>query len=269
MRRIASRQNALVARYRAAARRDDAELLLLDGPHLVADALAAGLTLRQALVTTEALGRGGLKNLIDRIQQGGADVAVATASVMAAVSPVRSSSLIVALADQPARPNERLYAGPSPLVVVACDVQDPGNVGAIARVAEAGGASGMVAAGACADPFGWKALRGSMGSALRLPIKADGDIGAVVAEARARRCRIVATTPRGGRRMFDADLGGPMALLVGGEGAGLPQWLVDAADERITVPMQAPVESLNAAVTAALVVYEAYRQRTRTAGPIS
>jgi len=269
MRRISSRQNALVAHYRAAARRDDAGLLLLDGPHLIADALAAGLTFRQALVTTEALGRAGIRTLIDRIQEDGADVAVATAPVMAAVSPVRSSSLIVALADQPAQQTERLYAGPAPLVVVACDVQDPGNVGAIARVAEAGGASGLVAAGACADPFGWKALRGSMGSALRLPIQARDDLAAVLAEARARRCRIVAATPRGGRRLFDADLAGPTALLVGGEGAGLAEWLVQAADERITIPMQAPVESLNAAVTAALVVYEAYRQRTRAAGPTS
>ena len=84
-----------------------------------------------------------------------------------------------------------------------------------------------------------------------------------VADARRHGCRIVATVPRGGRSLFDVDLTGPVAVLIGGEGAGLPPALVDAADERVTIPMQAPVESLNAAVTAALIVYEARRQRAR------
>jgi TrmH family RNA methyltransferase len=148
------------------------------------------------------------------------------------------------------------------LVLIACDVQDPGNLGAIARVAEAAGASGMIAAGQCADPLSWKALRGSMGSALRLPLAQHETADAAVAEARRHRCRIVATLPRGGTPLAASDLRAPVAILIGGEGHGLPAALVDAADVRITIPMQAPVESLNAAVTAALVAYEARRQRS-------
>jgi RNA methyltransferase, TrmH family len=147
-------------------------------------------------------------------------------------------------------------------VVIADGIQDPGNVGAIVRVAEAGGATGIVTTGGSADPFGWKALRGSMGSALRVPIAAAADAAAAVADARGRGCRILAATPRGGRSPFDVDLTGATAVLIGGEGPGLPQRLVDAADERITIPMQPPVESLNTAVSAALIVYEARRQRT-------
>ena len=108
------------------------------------------------------------------------------------------------------------------------DVQDPGNVGAIVRVAEAGGATGVVAAGACADPFGWKALRGSMGSALRLPIGAAATAAAAVAEARRHGCRVVATVPRGGRSLFDVDLRGGRGVLIGGEGAGLAAATLDA-----------------------------------------
>jgi TrmH family RNA methyltransferase len=141
-------------------------------------------------------------------------------------------------------------------------VQEPGNVGAIVRVAEAGGASGVVATGGSADPFGWKALRGSMGSALRLPVVAADDAAEVVAEARRRGCRIVATTPRGGRSPVEVDLTQATAVLIGGEGAGLPRTLVERASDRISIPMAPPVDSLNAAVTAALVVYEARRQRT-------
>jgi TrmH family RNA methyltransferase len=88
--------------------------------------------------------------------------------------------------------------------------------------------------------------------------------GEAIADARRHGCRIVATSPRDGTPLDDADLSGPLAVLIGGEGPGLPPPLVDAADERVTIPMQAPVESLNAAVTAALILYEARRQRTAT-----
>ena len=148
------------------------------------------------------------------------------------------------------------------LAIIAIDVQDPGNLGAIVRVAEAAGATGFVAAGGSANPFGWKALRGSMGSALRLPITSEVAAEDAVADARRHGCRIIATVLRDGRSLFGVDLAGPLHVLIGGEGQGLAAALTDAADERVTIPMQAPVESLNAAVTAALIVYEAFRQRS-------
>jgi len=104
-------------------------------------------------------------------------------------------------------------------------------------------------------------LRGSMGSALRLPVDRVDDVSVAVTEARQRGCRIVATVPRDGRSLFAANLKGATAVLIGGEGRGLPDALIAGADERLTIPMQAGVESLNAAVAAALVVYEALRQR--------
>jgi TrmH family RNA methyltransferase len=180
---------------------------------------------------------------------------------------VKTPSGIVALAERPAVDADALYGGPAALVVSAVDVQDPGNLGAIVRVTEAAGATGLVAAGGSANPFGWKALRGSMGSALRLPIVSEVAAEDAVADARRHGCRIIATVPRDGRSLFDVVLAGPLHVLIGGEGRGLPPALADAADERVTIPMQAPVESLNAAVTAALVVYEARRQRTTNAEP--
>jgi TrmH family RNA methyltransferase len=263
---ITSRQNPLVARFRDAAHGDAGDVMLLDGAHLVADAIAAGLRIDLAAVTPAARERPEIQQLIAALAE--ADVSVATVAqpVMDAVSPVRSSSGIVALAGRPVFHVERMYAGAAPLVAVAVDVQDPGNVGAIVRVSEAAGATGVVVAGASANPFGWKALRGSMGSALRLPTFAGGDATSAVADARRRGCRIVAAAPRGGTSVFALDLKGPNAVLIGGEGPGLPVSLADAADERVTIPMQAPVESLNAAVTAALILYEAKRQRTAKSG---
>jgi TrmH family RNA methyltransferase len=145
--------------------------------------------------------------------------------------------------------------------VVACDVQDPGNLGAMIRVAEGSGATGFIAAGECADVYGWKAMRGSMGSALRLPIAIERDAMRALGAARAHGCRVLATVPRGGVEFFKADLRRPVALLLGGEGRGLTPELIDDADERVTIPMTPPVESLNVAVATALITYEARRQR--------
>jgi TrmH family RNA methyltransferase len=269
MRRITSRQNPLVARYRAAARGDADALLLLDGPHLVAEALDAGIRVREAAVgdaaddASHAPRRADLRALIARLTEAGIDVIAASAAVMNVISPVRSASAIVALADRPSLNGAGMYAGGTPLVVVTVDVQDPGNLGAIVRVAEAGGATGVVAAGHSADPFGWKALRGSMGSALRVPVAVREDAVQALADARRYGCRVVATVPRGGRPLFEIDLTMPAAVLVGGEGPGLSAAIVDAADDCVTIPMQPPVESLNAAIAAALIVYEARRQRAR------
>jgi TrmH family RNA methyltransferase len=258
VRRITSRQNALVAEFRAIARGDHPGLLL-DGPHLVAEALTARVAVRLAMITADAQDRHDVGALVERVERSGGEVLSVSAPVMAAVSPVRSSSVIVAIADRPPGAGERLFSG-TPLVVVACDVQDPGNVGAMVRVTEAAGGTGLIAAGRCADPFGPKALRGSMGSALRLPI-AVAEVDAAVADVRRHRCRVLAAVPRGGVSIFDIDLTGPVAILIGGEGAGLPASVLAGADERFSIPMQPQVESLNAAVTAALAVYEARRQR--------
>ncbi len=274
--RISSRQNRLVARFRAVAHGDRGSMLL-DGLHLVADALAAGVPIEAAMVDHDALAHHeDLAELVRRLEEAGVQVSVGAASVMGAVSPVRSPSPLVALAPRPAPSPARLFITPTrragddrqrlelamarPLVLIACDVQEPGNLGAMVRVAEASGASGFIAAGQSADPFGWKALRGSMGSVLRLPVVAQSTEEAL-RTARAYRCTVAAAVPRDGRTPEGTDLTGPTALLIGGEGGGLPRALIDEAEERVTIPMQDPVESLNAAIAAAVILYEARRQR--------
>jgi RNA methyltransferase, TrmH family len=262
MKTISSRRNPLIARYRAAARGESPDVVLLDGAHLLVEALDAGLRLREAAVTPDAAARRDVEPILVRLRDANTDVVSVAAGVMGALSPVKSPSGIVALADRPDTCSGRIYERTGPLVVIAIDVQDPGNVGAIVRVAEAGGVDGVIAAGACADPFGWKAIRGSMGSALRLPIAVQRDAGQAVADARRHGCRLVAAVPRDGQSPFEVDYAGSVAILIGGEGAGLPPPVVAGADDRVTVPMQPPVESLNAAVTTALIVYEAFRQRS-------
>ncbi len=257
--RITSRRNALVLQYRAAARGDD-HVLLLDGVHLVHDALAAGLSFRSALVL-EPDDSQELQRIVSALRGRHVQVSPASPEVMAAASPVRSASPIVALAEPPAISSDAPYRAELPLVLVACHVQDPGNLGAFVRVAEAAGATGASAAGSGADPFGWKALRGSMGSAFRLPVSRHETPEAALHEARRHGCRVVAAVPRSGSPLFESGLAGPLAFFIGGEGGGLDRAIVEAADIRITIPMTPPVESLNVAVSAALVAYECRRQR--------
>ena len=259
--KITSRQNPLVKRFRAIARGDEDDLILLDGPHLIQDALDAGLRLLHVLVSDDAVDRPEVRRLLDAMGADAIDVAPASSMVMDAVSPVRSASVIVALAEPPRLDGERLYDVPG-LVIIAADIQDPGNLGAIVRIAEAGGAIGVVASGHSAHPFSWKALRGSMASALRLPVAVHRQTADAVDDARRRGWRVVATVPQGGIPHVDADLRGRVAVLIGGEGGGLPAEVIDAADARVTIPMKTGVNSLNAAAAAAILVYEAHRQRS-------
>ncbi len=270
MKTITSRSNPLVKRYRDVASGKDSNLVLLDGPHLVGEARRAGLRIVAVAGSSRGLALPAMRAAANAIEAAGAAVFSVTDDVLRAISPVRSPSGIVALAERPSwvltqvlapRPaaDSAPHAAPQ-LVVIAVDVQDPGNVGAIVRAAEAGGATGAIFVGAAADPFGWKALRGSMGSALRLPLTV-ATVPDVVSAARAAGVRLMATVPRQGRSPSDMALTGPVAFLLGGEGPGLPAELVDAADDRVSIPMRPPVESLNVAVAAALLVYEASRQR--------
>lgn len=259
--RITSRQHVLVRRCRAVAAGDEPATILLDGLHLVQEALSASIPLRPLVVSSAVVDRPEVQALLLRASSRGHEVVEAAATAFDAMSPVRSPSGVLALADRPQAAGEQLWSGTASPIVLACDIQDPGNVGALLRVAEAAGAAGVLVAGACADPLGWKALRGSMGSALRLPMVTYADAASAAREARRHGFALVATVPQGGTSMFDADLTGPIALAIGAEGRGLPADLVDQADLRVTVPMTAPVESLNAAVTAAVLLYEARRQR--------
>ncbi|HEX5474284.1 MAG TPA: RNA methyltransferase [Vicinamibacterales bacterium] len=264
MERITSRQNAVVKRFRELARTaaavGDADVLL-DGVRLVREALEAGVAIPVAAFADRQLRGGDGAEIASAVARSGGRVYSASDSVFAAMSPVQHPSGVVAIGRASAAHLNEAFAGAAPLVLVLAGVQDPGNVGAIVRTAAALGATSVVAIEGSADPFGWKALRGAMGGTFRLPVAARGSILGVIAAARDRHVRLVAAVPRGGTPLPSADLRRPTALLLGGEGAGVTDTLLAAADATVTVPMGADVESLNVAVAAALLLYEAARQR--------
>jgi TrmH family RNA methyltransferase len=261
MERISSRQNAIVKRFRDLARAGaGGDWMLLDGQHLVEEALASGASIEVAAFADQLVD-GRLATVAAQALRAGAKTVMVTDQVLAALSPVQRPSGVVAIARRRTASVADAFERRPQLVLLLNEVQDPGNVGAIIRAAEGCGATGIVAGETTADPFGWKALRGAMGSTFRLPVARTDGLPGVMQRARIAGVRIFATVPRGGRGLSACDLRGPSAVLLGGEGPGLPGALLSAADERLTIPMKPPVESLNVAIAAALILYEASRQR--------
>jgi TrmH family RNA methyltransferase len=259
MERIASRHNPVVKRFRDAMQ-PGSEDLLLDGEHLLDEALDASLAIAIVAIREDLQG-GPAGALAARAAGTGARVVAVPQKVLGAISPVQQPSGIVALARRECATLEAALADAPQLVIVLAGVQDPGNVGAIVRAADACGATGVIAAEGTADPFGWKALRGSMGSAFRVPVAVRHSLEAAIRAARGRGATVYAAVPHGGVPLPRCDLRPPLAILFGGEGAGVPDRLLALADRRLTIPMRAGVESLNVATAAALVAYEASRQR--------
>ena len=261
---ISSRQHPTVRLFREAARGGRGEPLLLDGWHLVSEAARTGLPLFHVAVAV-GVWSPAEEALLDEMHATGAPILHVTANVLEAISPVRSPSGVVALAAPPSHALAAVLSPSPPLALIGIDLQDPGNVGASIRVAEAAGATGAIFPGTSANPWGWKALRAAMGSSLRLPVMAEPDADAVMSALASMDVRVIATVPRDGQPFTEADFSGPTAILVGGEGAGIPAAWLDQCAARVTIPMAAPVESLNVAVTAGLLLYEARRQRQ---GPV-
>jgi len=253
--RLTSRQHPIVKRFRrVAARKPGDTAVLLDGEHVIADALDAGVPL-EAILTD-----GRPSAVARRARASGVNIVHGSAAVLDAASPVRTSSGIVAIAEWSPVPADAALAGTPAFAIGLVDVQDPGNVGSVIRAADALGATGVIALEQSADPGGWKALRGAMGSTFHLPV-ARGRLRETVAEARRRGLRVTATVASGGDAPGGLDLTQPRLVLLGSEGAGLSGAAIQDADDRITIPMRSGVNSLNVAVTAALILFEARRQR--------
>lgn len=279
MERISSRQNAVVKRFRElartpraaggdhghAARPGHAAEVLLDGEHLVHEALACDIAVEVAAFADKVLAhpRSPLSRIARDVKKRGGRVLAVSDDVLAAMSPVQQPSGVVAIGR--ARPADLRVVMSSAahvaLVVVLDGLQDPGNVGAIIRAAAAFGATGVVTIDGSANPFGWKALRGGMGGTFRVPVAARASLSDVLAAAQEQGVRVVAAVPRGGTSLPGLDLRTPTAILLGGEGAGVSPDAISAVHQTVTIPMGAPMESLNVAVAAAVILYEAMRQR--------
>lgn len=258
---VKSRRHPLVKRLRALRERKGA-LMLLEGVTLVEEARGAGVVLREVAASPRVERHERGRALLRALEADGVRVVWLDDEVVGSLSEVETSQGLLALAERPSFEAAEVFRQPA-LVLVALGVQNPGNLGALLRTAEAAGATGALLTTGCADSLSWKALRGSMGSALRLPRLQGLSAEAALERLRAEGVAAVAASAAADGSYDAWDWRQPSALLVGAEGAGLPASVEAAADARIGIPMAAGVESLNVVAAAAVVLFEAARQRRR------
>ena len=262
---ITSRDNALVKRARAVREGRVREQIFLEGLRLCEEASRAlGADEILEVIHTERVAqeeRGA--RLLGALRGVGARTALVSEAVFSSISDTRTPQGIVLLAARPLTGPSALdeNAGGTPLVVILHRVNNPANAGAILRAAEAAGATAAILTEGSADIFSPKALRGAMGSSLRLPLWTGARFMEAVEWCRARGIKTVCTDLRARFAHTEIDWTTPAALILGEEAAGLAPEEVAAADAALRIPMRPPVESLNVAVAAAVVLYEAARQR--------
>jgi TrmH family RNA methyltransferase len=258
---LTSRDNRWLKRFRAALQGRESlspEAIGVEGRRLVEEALRSDLAV-EALLVSESGDR--LLKLLAPLLAAGARLLRTSDRLFATVTGTETPQGVAALV-QPRRWRlEDLLRGADSLVVVLAGVQDPGNVGTIVRTAEAFGASGVIALRGTANPYAPKALRASAGSALRLPMIAGQAPAVALAQLRVMGVALVAASLSSGLAPHEMDWRAAAAVLIGNEGGGLAEEVERSADFRVKIPLATGVDSLNAAVAAGVLLYEAARQR--------
>jgi TrmH family RNA methyltransferase len=265
LRIVQSKQNARLKELRRALRRpgrDTRGLAGIEGPHLLEEALRAGLRVAAVFATAQT---------VDLLRAMGVpedtEILVLDRELLAPELDTETPQPLAALVEMPDWTWAHVLRSPGasdPLVIVLAGLQDPGNLGTILRSAEAFKATGIVCLPGTVSPWNPKAVRASAGSIFRVPMIAASR-EECFAELREAGVRVVATDVRSAAPAEEVNLTGPVALVIGNEGNGVPAEVMERADARITIPCPGPVESLNAAVATSVLLYEASRQRSEAA----
>jgi TrmH family RNA methyltransferase len=234
---------------------------LIEGVKMVEEALREGTGVRQ-VIAAPSLTRHHGKGIITFAEKNGIDVLWISERLMDWISEAKTPQPALAVVEMRGHTQEQLLADDAKLIVLCHQLQDPGNLGTIIRTAEAAGASGVAVTANTVDPYNAKCVRASMGSILRVRVVNVADPGAFIGACKQKGFRTAAMTLAGGKAHFQVDLSPPTVVMVGQEGAGLPKGIADAADLQVRIPMKGATDSLNAAVSTAVVLYEAMRQRT-------
>lgn len=235
----------------------------IEGVRLAEEAFGSGQAVRRIVYSPrlENTPRGAALLTLARKKYPAAEWFYVSDEILDSLSDTRTHQGILAVLERREHRWEDLQKREG-LNLLLCELQDPGNLGTIFRVTEAGKGAGLVLSRGTIDPFNPKVVRASMGSLFRLPFLVDQNPMDSLRVFRSLGCRVWATAAGEGTSLWEVDLSLPAAVLFGQEGAGLPAELVEAADGILTIPMNPVVNSLNVAVSAGLVVYEALRQNT-------
>ena len=269
---LQNQQVKQVAKLEKRGERERARLLPVEGGREVSRALAAGHVPAAAYVCPELAGGDEMAPVLHTLEQlehaGRTRLYTVTPDVYAKLAVRESSGGVLLVIPYLETRLDALSLPPAPLLVVVENAEKPGNLGAILRTADAAGVDGLIAChsseqAAGTDVHNPNTVRASLGTIFSVPL-AEAGSEQVIAWLRARGIRIAASTPEGAARYTDCDLRGPLAIVLGSEAHGLtPPWL-GAAEIRMYIPMHGQADSLNLAASAAILLYEAVRQRQPT-----
>lgn len=182
-------------------------------------------------------------------------------TVFSYASDTKSPQGILCVLRQMEYTKEQVMSADNPMLLVMDNLQDPGNMGTIIRTAEGAGVSGIVMSKDCVDIYNPKTIRSTMGSIYRMPFYYEEDIPGMVEYLEKKGIRTFAAHLEGRNAYDEEDYRGPCAFLIGNEGSGLREEAAKTAGTYVKIPMKGQVESLNAAIAASILIFEAGRQR--------
>jgi TrmH family RNA methyltransferase len=260
---ITSSANPVVKRVRLLAdrkhrRRESA--FVVQGIQPVWQAVEAGADIEVLIVAPELLRHPGASAMVAATQAAGGRVARLSAEVFARIADRDGPSGLAAIVRSAPLALPDLATGADSLIAALHEAGNPGNVGTIIRTASAAGASGVILIGPSADPYDPAAVKASMGALFSVPVATAGSPAEFTDWAAARGLAVAAASGRAATSCWEAGLRPPLVLLLGSEGAGLPDDLLAAADQRVRIPMTGTAESLNLAVAAGILLYEVRRR---------
>ena len=260
---IISRDNSLLRQARRVRDGKVTELIFIEGLRLADEALLSGLEIEAAIFSDELARKERVTSTLDQLEAVSARTATVSEKLLESISYTKTPQGIVVLARRPQVGKEQLSATAenASLLVVLHQINNPVNVGAIVRTAEAAGASGVIATRKTSDPFSPKSLRGAMGSAFRLPIWSGPEYLEVIDWCRTGKFRILCSATTGSVPYTDLDWRGSIAVVLGPESTGLTDDEIAQADQSVSIPMAGSAESLNVSVAAGILLFEAARQR--------
>ena len=238
---------------------------MVEGAELLSVARAAGAAVEAVYVAPEGGDAPSVVEVTSAVLAAGGRVFDLAPGVMARVASTVTPQPLLAVVSY--RPAPWACLDGASLVVVCVDVRDPGNLGTVIRTADAAGVDAVVCCDGTVDPTNPKVVRSTAGSLFHVPVVQGGTVGATLGELAARGLTTVATVVRDGTDYVAFDWTRPVALVLGNEAAGLEETLAGSLDARVTVPMAGRSESLNVGVSAAVLCFEALRQRRTGADP--
>jgi TrmH family RNA methyltransferase len=261
---VTSRENRQIRRLAALSdpkTRMQEKAFLIEGIKMVEEALRDRLGVKQ-VIASPSLTRHHGRGIIKLAENAGVDMLWISERLMDSVTESRTPQPVLAVVKMRDHTEEELMAHGAKLIVLAHQLQDPGNLGTIIRTAEAVSASGVAVTPHTVDPYNGKAVRGSMGSILRVPVVKVRGEQEFVRACRERGFQTAALELNGRQTPFEMDLTVPTVILLGQESSGLPAEELANFDHRVRIPMAETIDSLNVATSAAVILYEALRQRT-------